>query len=432
MRFNLNRISNISKRPTRVQKEARQKAWVGRTVRWIGGNEQNINSFPGKHSRFVEGFTEGVREQNLRFTEGVREQNVRHDVGADHQRRLREARNETLAFLSLHISEKDPSWIKYVMPAAQHLLSVLDQLSQDAHFWNELKHAEVAIASITKDEVRWLQETVDSDLAGILDFMNYTPPPPSAELASELQLSLHDVLSQPDRAARAGLTRDAERSLSFYTFRLRRLMNEVAAASSSNSDNHATRRRLISALSKGATAAAPGVIATGIATAMFPPAGVPGFVGALGLGASEATKELTKNGVQLAATGLIAKLLADEKTMADPVTARLVAWVQFHEAAADMVSSLDDLLQKNEHIYKLPNAVRAVGIEATRAAYEILRAQTTVNDGRDALVEPPVMDALHALRDLRDWEETSQSRRELLKITNDFIEAVSNIHQKLS
>jgi len=342
---------------------------------------------------------------------------------------LRSAREDTLALLSAKVYDKDPSWALYLKPAAEHLLSVFDQLLGDFRLWDEFKQSEVATAYISKEEARLLQETMDTDLAGLLDFMKYQPPPSSDEMAAELQLSLRDVLAQPDRAARAGLTRDAYSSLYFYTYRLRYLLTQIGKSSGSDLENHLTRREIIAALRKGAIAAGPPMIAVGATTALFPPAGIAGLVGALGAGATAAARELAQRGVQAAATGVLSKLLADEQTMADPVTARFAAATKLEVVAIDLISELNRFLEGPAA--ELPDTIRALGIQAMCTVYEIMRAQSAVDDGRDALVQSPVQDALRALRDLRDCTQTP-SRAELATTAQAFGTATTEIWKKLT
>jgi hypothetical protein len=338
------------------------------------------------------------------------------------------ARDDALARLSSRVFDNDSAWITYLKPAAEHLLSVLDELLGDFPLWDELKQSEVATALISDEQARLLQETIDADLAGLLDFMKYKPPPSSVEMASELQLSLHDVLSQPDRAMRAGLTRNAYNNLYFYTFRLRNLLAQIDKPSSSGLNSHVTRREIIAALRKGAIAAGPPIIAVGMTAALFPPAGIAGAAAALGYGATEAFRELAQHGVQAAATGVLNKLLADEETMADPITERFVAAVQLKVVAVDLVTGLTRYMQGSD--VELPDTIRALGIQATRTVYEILRAQSAVQDGRDSFVQPPIQDALGALRDLRDCAQTP-SHAELVRIAQAFGAAATEICQKL-
>lgn len=348
---------------------------------------------------------------------------------ADHLDNLRSAREETLALLSAKLHDKGPSWIALLKPAAKHLLSVFEQLLGDSHLWDELKRSEVATAYISEEEARLLAETMDTDLAGLLDFMKYKPPPSSAEMASELQLSLHNVLSQPNRAARAGLTRDAYRSLYFYTYRLQYLLNQIDKSSESDLDNRLTWREIAAALKKGALAAGPPIIAVGATAALFPPAGIAGLAGAFGAGATAAARELAQRGAQAAATGVLSKLLADEETMADPVTARFATATKLEVVAIDLISELNDFL--DGPAAELPDTIRALGIQAMCTLYEILRAQSAVDDGRDAFVQSPVQDALRALRDLRDCAQTP-SRAELVKIAQIFGTATAEICKKLT
>jgi hypothetical protein len=356
-------------------------------------------------------------------------ENVSHDRQYD----LRAARDKCLTLLSSQINEEDTSWSKYVVPAAEHLLSVFEQMLNDSNLWNELKQAEVETAFFPADEVRALRETVDSDLVGILDFLQYTPPPPSAELAYELQSSLEDLLSDPDAAARAGLTRAAEKNLTFYIIRLRRLLAKLDKSSGAPLDTHVTGRKVMSAVEKGVVAAGPAIIATAVTGALFPPAAVPGVAGAAIYGVTVAAKDLSERSVQAAlkaaATRVFGKLLADEELVADSRDARNVAAVQFEEVAVDLTAELADLLQGP--VEGQPDTIRALAIEATRAAYEVLRAQAAVDDGRDALVEPPVLESLSALRQLRDWEQRSLSKDELLKVTQDFAAATTRVCEKL-
>jgi hypothetical protein len=186
-----------------------------------------------------------------------------------HRGRLAVARDRELA--------ADDEAFRALVDDGADLLAALSDVVQDEEFWDRLRTAAAGNALLPPDERDALETLLDTELAAVLEALQYSPPPELEALLEETLSAVVNVLeSQLSAQARTARIRDLEFELSVFTWHLERLVartSEVAPA-------HA-RRRLRNAVYTGSgTAIALAITAAGI--------GAEAGFGALGAGAAAA------------------------------------------------------------------------------------------------------------------------------------------------
>ncbi|MGD9960746.1 hypothetical protein [Nocardioides sp.] len=342
--------------------------------------------------------------------------------------RLREAQRRTAEWAQARIDEDlGGHWPEYLLPTAQYLLDVFTALSQDEDFWAEMIASEFAVSTMTAEESLLVQEIISSDLYGLLEMMDFRPPPPIVDVTVELQLAIDDVRSDPDRARRASRSHDARRGMALFCYRLRPLIEAAERVARTDEDSPRTRetgRKLLRAVRRGGLAAGPAAVAAGVTTVLFPPAAPVAAGAVVAAGMTEAAKELTKRSVEAGSTHLLAASLADEEAVGDPAAVYEATRAAFQQRIGDVIVWARHL---EAGVYPLPVAVHATNLEAMRWYFQFRRAE---------LAYPPAMGrgahlgagaAWEALVRLREWperpdpDELSLIRRDLESALSDLV-----------
>jgi hypothetical protein len=203
--------------------------------------------------------------------------------------------------------------------------------------------------------------------------------------------------------------------MAIFTHRLRRVITEAEHEglnrSSGRDRNHASvRGRLRAALDESVRVAAPAAVAAGAAGLVFPAAGEAG----VGAGALAAGRELLKQGVQLAATGLLSKAVAGEASIADPGERFNGATRRIQNALSDYVAGLESLA-KDPTPLKV-HLAKSLSIESLSSVYGLLQAQLDHAQTRNYALHVATQDIVAQLRDGQRLIETSDRLDELSQL----------------
>jgi hypothetical protein len=308
-------------------------------------------------------------------------------------------------FERLHEQNMAEGWSTYLLPAAEHMLEALSQLNGDDEFWTELEVAESALSALSRQEVITVQEILNSDLVTLLDLMAYQPPPPSDEIAIELQVAVNDVISEPNRSRRAERSRTARYHLALFTYHLRPLVVAAREADPQTQTGAGVGRRLLTALRKGAPVLVPAAIAAGAIGVLFPPAGVGAGAAVVTHGMSEAAKELTKKSIEGGSTALLATALGNQETSADAEETFELTERFFIRAMAD-VNHVAQLLRtaQAEPVEPGLTLAKAHCVTALRWYFQLERVRAELSPRPGMLKERiHAEEALRALREFSDW-----------------------------
>jgi hypothetical protein len=300
------------------------------------------------------------------------------------------------------LSPLDPHWQKHLVKTASQILDALGDLALDSEFWNELSWSERALTEAAPEEMVTVFQILESDLIGLLDLMDYAPPPPSIEVAANLQLALAAVIEQPDRGLRGGLAKEARHRLLVYVYQLRPLLETAGDVKPNSAEGRRIGQRLRSAARAGARALIPATVAAGIVAVVFPPAGVASGVAAAAHGASQALQEFTKSGVEVASAGLLASALGDGFPTEGAMGELTASTISFRDASLEVLE-VSDWLDDNQS-EELPPMLRALTIEATRWYFQLERARAASDDStRAAPARAAARAVAVALQDLNTW-----------------------------
>lgn len=324
---------------------------------------------------------------------------------ADRYARLTAARAATEEVVNAHLSaERDSLWPVYLRDTAGHIVDVLSDLALDASFWTGLHTAEQALGMATSEQRAMVSEILESDLTGLLDLMGYAPPPPTEEIGRETQIALFDAVEEPDAALRGQTTQQAAHQMLVYVYRLRALIAAVDEADTSHADHLGLR--LLSMARTGARAIVPATIAAGAVAVLFPAAAATGAAAAGGAvltaGMTAATKEATKQGIQLASAGMMAAALGDQDGKVSRETAFEATEQTFFRVASEVRVVAEYLL--TEQPPEPAPLISAYVIEAIRWSFQLERARSAMS--QTARLDPSQLAAkavMSALTDLRDW-----------------------------
>ncbi len=359
--------------------------------------------------------------------------------------RLRWARGNAVRALSQERRGRPAA----LVPAARQLEQALTSFMTDEAVWDRLRDAERRVSRAGERERMRLAEVQEQDLAAILIYLGYRPPPPSTRMESTLKDSIDAVLASPSGTAeRAARARRAHENLYLFVYRLRALIREVERAETETVDAPATDsrkarrwRRLRAGVRKGVKVSGPALLAAGAVALAFPPA-APASLAAAGITAATAAgQEALKTAVQLGATAVLDRRLADERTHATPAAlfeatadrlqravldlstmarraseGETAAWHEIDPLCLEIASSYYASIQAALDV-TLPEAafddVTARIIDVAERAADVTRSNPSPT-GREQLADCAVeFDQLHTrLRSVRDLVDDSDSPRQ--------------------
>jgi hypothetical protein len=339
-------------------------------------------------------------------------------VRSRHAETLESARQEVLHALESEESDRmEGDWTSQLLPAANQLLEGLDRFLADDALWSRLRGAEAATAVLDERSELVVREIFEQDLGAMLQLVGYREPPPAQQLEAELKTSLAEALRGPSALAmRAERTRRAEQNMAIFTNRLRRVITEAELEGRNRGVGHAregasVRARLHVAMGKGAELAGPATLAAGAVGLVFPPAG-----GAAGLGAAAVAsgRELLRQSVEVAATGLLNKVAAGEAAAADVSERFAGATRRIQGALSDYVASLDRLAKDPTPLKA--NLARSLTIESLSSVYGLLQAQVDVAQTRHYALHVATRAVLAQLREGQRLIETANHRDEISQL----------------
>jgi hypothetical protein len=343
---------------------------------------------------------------------------------SSHAAGLRWARERGLR--ALERDERDgvkADWREELLPAAQQILGALEQFGDDEELWDALKAREFNVAVLDDQRRLQMQEVFDQDLAALLVYMGYRPPPAAQRLETDLKEALADMLeSSTNDAMRAVRTRRAESNLAIFTIRLRRVVSAAEQqrtdepdGGQSRSEAGSVRASLRSALRQGVAVAVPAALAAAAVAAVFPPAGA--AAGAVGftVAASAFGQELLKQSIQLGGTGLLDQVLAREMATADSVERFNAAWQRTWIAMQDLVSTISTLCRDPSHALRRVRA-KALCIESLSSLYGFLQAELDVDPIAHHALRAAAEDLFVSLYDAQEMIEASTSGEELSRL----------------
>jgi tetratricopeptide (TPR) repeat protein len=314
-------------------------------------------------------------------------------------------------------------WGEILLPAARQLLDALSSVAESDELWQTLQDR---TAQLQARDIRRMQAVLGQDLAALLAYMGYRPPPPPQLLELELKDALADALeARGDGDVPLGVVRRAQRHLALFTFRLRRviadaeeirLSDEVPGGPDESPDIR--WRRLQAAVEKGAKVAVPAALATGLITLVFPPAAPAAAAAGFTAAATAVGQELLKQGTQLAATGLLEKMTADEPALATADEQRTIARRRARIAVQDLRSVLVTTAGEPERA----QVVDVYAVESISALYGLLEGEARCRSGSRQALPAAVDRAQDAVNRIRDVIRTSSSRHKWLELANRLLD----------
>jgi hypothetical protein len=349
----------------------------------------------------------------------------------ERRERLQRARKQTASLVGLRLSEELTVARRVaLLRTAGAVADLLSDLALDEDFWSAINDAQIALEQLPTERLVNLQEVIQSDLASLLDIMGYTdpPPPPSEELAVEMQVALHAIL-EPDVDERGLLGHEVQQQMLAYVFRLRRLLHEVDDPGPAGGETH--MRRLMVMLRDGARAIGPAAVAAGVTATLFPPAAV-GAAGALAMtGVDAGLKAAVGEGAQLGAAALIDRALMAGRGSSSAVEEFQAAVMPFLSALENTSLVLDYLLE--EQTDTAMEETKAFIIDAMHWSYEVERAMRRQAPG----VWPPAFRlALRAVQQevitLREWTGDDLDYEALEDIRDRFARSADQMTRHLT
>jgi hypothetical protein len=299
-----------------------------------------------------------------------------------------------------------------VLAAAEQMLKAISMLAHDDNFWTRIEDGEGVLGQATVGDILTVSTILEADLVGILDLMDYRPPPPSLTLAHELQTAFHQVIHDPTRALREDVAHQARYHAAVFAYHLRPLIDAAQDARPNSHDGRLLRRRMLAAVRAGAPAVIAATIATGITALVFP---VPGAAEAAGIlstavlrfGSNEAIEELTKRGIEMAALTVLTNALQGEVAGAEPQHVFQAATDSLIHSTEQLAGVAADVLE--DESLTIDPTFRAMVIEATRCYFEFERSRILLDTpGRSIPSHRAAAALAGALHDLRDWTSQPQ------------------------
>jgi hypothetical protein len=354
----------------------------------------------------------------------------------DHARRharydeLQVARRESQRVLKKLKDHKawEVDWRRYLLPAAQHVLSVLTELSDDEEFWRGLALAEAALADSDAEE-RWAvyEELLDLDLTDLLDLLDYRPPPPSYEIAIDLQVALQRATTGGWSSISHDLTDAARTQMALFTYHLRPLVENAESVEAESTDEKGFSVELAAAVKKGAQVLVPSALAAVATGALFPPAAPGGMAAAATIGLIEGGRELTKQAVATGSAVLLADAFGDQGRTADPGVIFEAAGESFERSVGEVFAIARYMDEHRSVSQRSLDYVRGASLEAVRRFHRLERARHDLVPGPGVLESGMAAQAaLTAIRAFRDWlvegYESVDSRTEWSTALNEITE----------
>ena len=338
-------------------------------------------------------------------------------VTPGHTETLDSARQEVLRALEAEQGNRiEAEWTSQLVPAAKQILEGMEKYLVDDGLWGRLKGVEAATTVLDDPQRLVMMEVLDQRLGTMLTKMGYREPPPALQLEAELKASLVEMLQVPrNHAMRAVTTRRAEQNMAIFAHRLRRVITEAEREGMDRSGGRDRERasvqaRLREAMNKGAEVAAPAAVAAGAAGLVF---SSPGEAG-VGAGALAAGRELLRQGVQLAATGLLSKVVAGEASIADAGERFNGATRRIQNALSDYVAGLESLAQEPTPLKV--HLAENLGIESLSSVYGLLQAELDYAGSRHYALHVSTQAIVAQLRDGQRLIETSNNLDELTQL----------------
>lgn len=326
-------------------------------------------------------------------------------------------RDSSNLFSALQKDATKRDWSHHLLSTAEHMLQAFADLRDDDEFWGELESAEFAFFRPDEEDVLAALELLNSDLVGVLDLMGYKPPPPSTTLAVDLQLAVHDAISEPNRLVRVERTRNARYHMALYTYHLRPLVAAAKETSQQGNDHRQLSRRLLAAVKTGARALVPAAVAASAASIVFPPAGAAGGVAAAVHGLTEGAREFTKQGIELGSASLVAAALGNQEATASPEDILVATERMFSRSLSDLGVIVDWLYRERpSELATYRQYVQALAIEALRWHYQAERARLAVERRPGMLrAKAAAENAQLAIREISDWVNKGEDYDGLLE-----------------
>jgi hypothetical protein len=332
---------------------------------------------------------------------------TRQQRASVHAARLRWARERGLRALQEdERQDTTADWRERLLPAGKQLLAALDAFLLDEDLWDGFRIDESVVAFFDSQKRLQMQEVFNQDLAALLVYMGYRPPPPAERLETDLKESLADILeSPPGDTLRAMLTRRAESMLAIVTHRLRRVINDAEQDQTSDrprlrSSAGSGRAGLRSAIAQGAAVAVPAALAAAAVTLVFPPAGPAAQAAGFTMAAGASGQELLKQAIQLGGTDVLNRVLARETAAMDTNEQFLGAIKRANAALLDLSSVLSDRGGRpNEHISRW---LKAQCIESMSSLYGLLQATLDLEGIAQRAVRGAADDLFLALHEVQE------------------------------
>lgn len=310
---------------------------------------------------------------------------------------LRAARGRARAALAHRERKEAESWAKYLLPAAQQLEEALSSFLEFEPVWRAMRKAERTTGLLDQSVADGVAFACDQDIAGLLEFLGYTQPPPSEEMARDVVNALSDVLEQQEAALAGCSARRAEYQLTLFVLRLRKCISEAGEEDSNKIVPPTVRQRLVTVVERAVVAAGPAVLAASVVAYTFPSTGL-AFAG-FGIAAQAGSKKMLEIGVTAATGGLLTRATANAVANAPPEELVEAAEVRLRSVARDLISAL--------HVVRAPGSVeeliRLLAIETVSAAHALrsLVFQMVPAPSSHFLTDH-IDNTVHALVDLRE------------------------------
>jgi hypothetical protein len=258
----------------------------------------------------------------------------------------------------------------------------------NSEVWAPLGDAAAGLQALDDRQMRDIQQVFDQDLAALLSYLGYRPPPPAHHMELELRDAVeHALLDVRMRDVAPMTTIRAKNSLYVFAYRLRRLTRQAEHDLKDNDEVNGPQRLAVAARDLRAVtltavrAAGPSAIAAAATALVFPPAAA-----ALGMNAAtEAAKEAVKRLVELGGLSVLTRLLAEDvstaprEAMLSGAAAGTAAWMT-DLAATAIDLALDDRTARSRRI-------EPICIASISASYGVLQAAALVSGPTEAIKE---------------------------------------------
>jgi len=321
--------------------------------------------------------------------------------------RLKQARQDTASLVDARLSQQLTAARRaFLRKTAGSVVDLLSDLALDDEFWAALNSAQDALNQLPSERLVDVQELLQSDLTSLLDLMGYTdpPPPPSDELAMEMQLAFHTVIMETDIETRPLLGRQVQHQMLQYVLRLRRLLHAVDAATTDRAESEALGRRLLAMLRTGARTIGPAAVAAGLTAVLFPPAAAAG--GAVALAGMDAgLRAAVGQGAEIGAGALIGKALHEVRGSGNAEEVFAAAFIPWLGAVEDASRVIAYLL--SQRTASAVGEIKAFIIDAMHWSYELERAIAAQPESAgDRSLSLAIRAVQQDIINLRDWADS--------------------------